>query len=429
MAASDRLGDRINLDFDGHNTLYATHGLHAFAAKCPPQLARFGIENYSRQGETVLDPMAGSGTTLVEASLLGRNAIGFDLDPLSCLIARVKSRRYPLDEIDTTFNILVGHIQGSIARADEWDGYKEYIPQEYPNLDYWFDSGVQKMLAVILLHITETPMNGVLREFFWAAFSSLILSKVSVANARDIIHSRHHFYRHDQAPDVLERFKRRVAIMRRQIAEYSALLGQTPETITSMQQGDARVLPLQDDAMDLIFTSPPYATALDYTRAHFLAVGWMRRALGIDLAEYKARGTRYIGSERGRISARPPDDQPLVGYPLAVEVIERLREVDTRQASLIQRYFLDMSQVMAEMQRVLRPGKHALIVVCPSHIRKIQVPTQKILIEIGSSVGLELVEEHTRTISARRRVMPYSRETFGDRMSTEYVLVFRKHGS
>ena len=81
----------LDLDFAGQKTAYATHGLHSFAAKFPPQLARWGIETFSRPGEVVLDPMAGSGTTLVEARLLGRSAFGVDIDPLARLIARVKA--------------------------------------------------------------------------------------------------------------------------------------------------------------------------------------------------------------------------------------------------------------------------------------------------------------------------------------------------
>ncbi|MGH9752352.1 MAG: DNA methyltransferase [Blastocatellia bacterium] len=73
-----------DLNFDSHNTLYATHGLHAYAAKCPPPLVNYAIHYYSSPGETVLDPMAGSGTTLVEARLMGRHARGYDIDPLAC---------------------------------------------------------------------------------------------------------------------------------------------------------------------------------------------------------------------------------------------------------------------------------------------------------------------------------------------------------
>src|ERR1700752_895636 len=91
------------LNFDTVNSLYATHGLHAFAAKCPPQLVRYGISRYSRPGETVLDTMMGSGTTLVEARLMGRNGIGYDLDPLARLIASVKSRPLTDESIERAF--------------------------------------------------------------------------------------------------------------------------------------------------------------------------------------------------------------------------------------------------------------------------------------------------------------------------------------
>ena len=72
-----------DLDFHGAASNYASHSLHAFAAKFPPQLPRVFIEGLTEAGESVLDPMVGSGTTLVEAFLCGRKAIGLDIDPLA----------------------------------------------------------------------------------------------------------------------------------------------------------------------------------------------------------------------------------------------------------------------------------------------------------------------------------------------------------
>jgi len=79
-----------DLSFKGQQTSYASHNTHAFAAKFPPQLPKTFIEELTEAGERVLDPMAGSGTALVEAALAGRVGIGVDIDPLAVRIARAK---------------------------------------------------------------------------------------------------------------------------------------------------------------------------------------------------------------------------------------------------------------------------------------------------------------------------------------------------
>jgi len=67
-----------DLDFHDQDSGYAFHNFHAFPAKFPPQLPRKFIQSLTIPGDTVLDPMMGSGTTVLEAFLLGRKAIGFD---------------------------------------------------------------------------------------------------------------------------------------------------------------------------------------------------------------------------------------------------------------------------------------------------------------------------------------------------------------
>ena len=79
-----------DLDFHGSDGRHSTHGWHPFPAKFPPQLPGYFIERLSRPGEVVFDPMFGSGTTILEAVRLRRNAIGCDIDPLARLIAEAK---------------------------------------------------------------------------------------------------------------------------------------------------------------------------------------------------------------------------------------------------------------------------------------------------------------------------------------------------
>ena len=68
------------------NTTYLTHGIHSYPAKFIPHIPRYIIKNYTKPKEVVLDQFCGSGTALVEANLLGRNAYGIDINPLSKLM-------------------------------------------------------------------------------------------------------------------------------------------------------------------------------------------------------------------------------------------------------------------------------------------------------------------------------------------------------
>ena len=63
------------------DTTYLTHNFHPYAAKFIPQLPAYLIRTLSSENDTVLDPFAGSGTTLKVARELGRNSIGYEINP------------------------------------------------------------------------------------------------------------------------------------------------------------------------------------------------------------------------------------------------------------------------------------------------------------------------------------------------------------
>ncbi|HEV8639175.1 MAG TPA: DNA methyltransferase [Chloroflexota bacterium] len=146
-----------DLDFAGQKTAYASHGLHSFAAKFPPQLARWGIEAFSRPGETVLDPMVGSGTTLVEARLLGRDALGADIDPLARLIARVKATPLQPELLAAATSALLADLEADFAELRRArahaipfrDAFRDVPIPEFPNRDYWFLPEVSEELALL----------------------------------------------------------------------------------------------------------------------------------------------------------------------------------------------------------------------------------------------------------------------------------------
>ena len=91
---------RKDLDFGASDSGYASHAVHPFAAKFPPQIPRLFIEELTESGDSILDPMVGSGTTVVEALLLRREAFGFDIDPLAVRLCRVKTTSLDLRELE-----------------------------------------------------------------------------------------------------------------------------------------------------------------------------------------------------------------------------------------------------------------------------------------------------------------------------------------
>src|ERR1700722_19264065 len=69
-----------------------THNLYRYPARCSPYFVRAAIEAYTRRGDIVFDPFMGGGTTLVEASALGRKAVGIDINSLAVFVSKAKTQ-------------------------------------------------------------------------------------------------------------------------------------------------------------------------------------------------------------------------------------------------------------------------------------------------------------------------------------------------
>ena len=114
--------DKINWDFKNFNTQYLTHRFHSYPARFIPQIPYSFIKLFTNEGDTVLDPMCGSGTTIVEAFLNNRNAIGNDFNPLSTLITKVKTTMISNEDfvyLDTKLRTMKRYMDLDYKRVDE----------------------------------------------------------------------------------------------------------------------------------------------------------------------------------------------------------------------------------------------------------------------------------------------------------------------
>lgn len=404
-----------DLEFHSESSRYSSHALHAFAAKFPPQLPRVFIESLTKPGDVVLDPMMGSGTTIVEALLRGRKGIGLDIDPLARMICRVKTSYIASDQAATAgADVLARAEKVSDAKVTKFLDSFDDASREF--IDYWFFKETQEQLGRLLVAINDEQDEKV-KEFLLLVLSSIIITKSGgVSLARDLAHSRPHKDKTKQPKHAFDQFKRALGKAVTAVSE----LANHKDGI-QLLEGDARDLPVESSSVDLIVTSPPYANALDYMRAHKFSLVWLGESIKW-LGEHRSR---YIGSER--------IDVDLTGeLPAYTEgVLTELGTRDPKKQKVVRKYFLEMRQVMREMFRVLKPNSASIVVVATSTMRGYVIPTQECLADLGRGLGFDVVGIAERKLDRNRRMLPTrfkknDGSIIEQRINEEYIIALLK---
>jgi len=404
----------------GKQVSYATHGIHKYPAKFIPQIPRFCLESYSRVGDDVLDPFMGSGTTLLEAFILGRNGYGIDVHPLAKLIAKVKTTPIDPAQLSSTAEDLFRRV-----REDNEDN-TNWIP-EIPNRDHWFRPSVLAGLATIKKNIWRLK-PGDEQDFFKICFSSII-RKVSNSDDDSLIPEVTSFQRKLDAQgktsyDALSRFENVVRNRLIDAADLYRLSEEVQGKYKSVPKvciigNDAREIDLEDGSIDLAVTSPPYASAVHYVSVHKLEMYWLN--LVKNPAELDAR---LVGTSKAYV-ADYRSWQPSVRIPALREAIQDLLARDKKSAYVVYKYFEEMRKNFCETNRVLKRNGHYCVVVGENTFRRVRIPTYRILTYIAEASGFETRDSFVYNVINRHLDVPRWNESTIER---DYILVFQRKG-
>jgi DNA modification methylase len=413
-----------------------THLIHPYPAKLLVHIPFFFLANnlLSKQGDPILDPFCGSGTVMLEAQLSGRSAYGVDCNPLARLIANTKTE--PLDP-----ELLHRRLRELLERVPTEPSGK--LP-DVVNLRHWFYPGTIKQLRCLREAIARIRSHD-LRRFFRVCFS-VCVRKVSLADPRLSVPVRlrrgqypeHHRFRKKydaylrrlRQANVREVFAR---VVRLNIArmERLHLRGELPPSTIlcsdarhlhdewSLNGSAGRALP--ENSIQLIITSPPYPGAQKYIRSCSLSLGWLQLCSTAELRRYKGK---TIGREE---FAKFECARPLLtGIGDADRVLARIRKRSPVRATIAAAYLNEMRSVIIEMNRVLKPGGHLVLVaanncICGRDFRTVDY-LRAIALENGFSLTACFID------AIRSRGLMTKRNTTASVITREWVLLLTKGG-
>jgi tRNA G10 N-methylase Trm11 len=171
--------------------------IHPFPARMAPSIVREFLSNKGRP-LNILDPMAGSGTTLVTALTNGHNAFGCDTDPLSVLISQIWCSNIDAEGTLYRAKLVLDRAKNISDSIQENEAYPSKADNETRNfIDFWFDENNRIQLYALSKSISRVRKHQE-RAVLWCAFSRLIITKkVGASLAMDVSHSRpHRVYRY-----------------------------------------------------------------------------------------------------------------------------------------------------------------------------------------------------------------------------------------
>ncbi len=276
-------------DFSKAITSGTTHSIHPYPAKFIPQIPDALISELSIEGDLVGDIFCGSGTTLVEANLLGRNALGIDANPLACLISEVKTTiisdedEILLSNLISKANLLYNSFSNNSLLFPIENFHSKALRPDEKAIDFWFKPFVAEELTEILNWCNSLPTEAS-KKIALISMSSIIVN----VSKQD---SDTRYVRREKNISPGETFHRFSLSLTKTLKSLKEFKLQVNKQVTSRIVYSNILDAPFSDKFDLMVCSPPYPNAYSYHLYHMTRMVW----LGMDFREFKKQ---EIGSHR-----------------------------------------------------------------------------------------------------------------------------------
>jgi DNA modification methylase len=397
------------------DTAYITHGYHRYPAKFIPQIVARLVEKYTEEGDLIVDPFGGCGTTLVESKVMCRPSIGVDINPVAVLITKAKKTSIEPAKIEEQFLKLK-------EKIDSFNKNTKVETPKHDRIDYWFKPEEKRKIAFLFSEISKIKDQDI-RDFFYCGFSNILKNcsiwlQKSNKPTRDL---------KKKPADPFVAFLRQIKAMLRGNADFFNLLQEKKclKISCKVYCADARKIPTKSNSVSLVVTSPPYVTSYEYADLHQLTALWFEYTK--NLSDFRKR---FIGTSHNGVK------EILLNSKIGEKIQQDLEKKNKKLAKEVAIYFSEMNQCFGEMKRMLKKGGRSCIVIGDTRLKGVEILNAEVFVEQLQNLGFKVDDIIKREIPSKN--LPSMRDKKTGRFAkstdkkkvfaypTEYILIMKK---
>ena len=346
------------------------HSLHyvvPYQACFAPQIPGFFIRNFSKEKDVVLDTFCGRGTTVLEANQQNRVGLGVDVSPLALEIAKSKLKNVSykqvkerLSQIDFSNEIL--------------EGYKEFKDIYHPK--------TYSQIMNLKKQLTESPVDTLIRAVIFGRLHGHSNGFFSVWTFNVISFSKERIKKQSEEMGLKPEFRNvipRILKKAKTVLENPVIEQPRSELFIS----DSRNLPIEDNSVDLIVTSPPFLNVINYIDDNWLRF-W------------------FLGFNR-----------------------EKLRNTLVQTGNLNE-YKSFIKDSLKEMNRVLKKGKYCIVEVgdVRHNLRKLYL--DHVIVELARDTGFKIEKIMINYMESPKISMAFRRKEPWQGTKTNRCVIMKK---
>mgnify|MGYP004453534187 FL=1 len=399
-------------DFIGADTKEYTHSFHIYPAMMIPQVAREILNRYKTKEMSVLfDPYCGTGTSLVEGSLVGLKCIGTDLNPLARLISKSKVTKVDINNIKSLFKNFEKYITSNKS-----------IDLEKPNInniDFWFkDKQINDLL--IIKYFIDNIKDDDEKDFFLVPFSETLREVSLTRNGEFKLYRIPKEKIETWNPNTIELFKEKVKRNIDGYIEYekeNKIYNHEVYNFNSSEEIPNDLI--QENSVDIVITSPPYGdsgTTVAYGQFSTLSNEW----LGIEDA--RKLDKKLMGGKTTDIEK--------TGFDQLDEIIKTIEAERPKRAKEIWSFYRDYKKSMKNVSKIIKKNGICAYVVGNRRVSDIELPTDEFTRYVFEQNGFKHIETIVRNIPNKRQPKKTSpTNQTGKTVSTmahEYIVIMKK---